>query len=75
MRRVLEPCRTAGVKIVTNAGAANPLAAAELVRRSPARSASRGYVAAVTGDDVLGQLEGASAFRRRAAPWPTSEIA
>ena len=59
MRRVLEPCRTAGVKIVTNAGAANPVAAAELVREIARSLGLAGLrVAAVTGDDVLGQLEG-----------------
>jgi len=59
MRRVLGLCRAGGVKIVTNAGAANPAAAAERVveiARSLGLAGLR--VAAVTGDDVLGQLEG-----------------
>ena len=59
MRKVLVPCRANGVRIVTNAGAANPLAAAKLVldvARSLGLAGLR--VSAVTGDDVLGQLEG-----------------
>ena len=59
MRKVLEPCRAGGVKIVTNAGAANPVAAAEMVREIARALGLAGLrVAAVTGDDVLGQLEG-----------------
>jgi hypothetical protein len=76
MRRVLGPCRRAGVTIVTNAGAANPITAAERVRdiaRSLGLTGLR--VAAVTGDDVLGQLEAACGSRRPGAPWRTSVIA
>src|SRR4029079_7134220 len=59
MRKVLGPCRAGGVKIITNAGAANPLAAAERVREIARSLGLAGLrVAAVTGDDVLGQLEG-----------------
>ena len=54
MRAVLPHCATQGVKIVTNMGAANPLAAA---RRVAAICKDLGFknqrVAAVTGDDVL----------------------
>ena len=54
MQAVLPHCATQGVKIVTNMGAANPLAAA---RRVAAICKDLGFknqrVAAVTGDDVL----------------------
>jgi hypothetical protein len=54
MRAVLPVCASKGIKIVTNMGAANPLAAARKVG-SIARSMglSSLKVAAVTGDDVL----------------------
>jgi hypothetical protein len=54
MRAVLSTCATKGIRIVTNMGAANPVAAA---RRTAAIAAELGHaglkVAAVTGDDVL----------------------
>jgi hypothetical protein len=54
MRAVLPLCAAGGIKIVTNMGAANPLAAA---RKTAAIAASMGLarlkVAAVVGDDVL----------------------
>src|SRR6201999_2964785 len=54
MHAVLPICAAKGIKIVTNMGAANPLAAA---RKTAAIAASMGLprlkVAAVTGDDVL----------------------
>ena len=58
MRAVLPVCRGRGVRIVTNSGAANPVAAAERVREI-ARSLGlpRIRIAAVTGDDVLQCLE------------------
>jgi len=54
MRAVLPACRRRGIRVVTNAGAANPIAAATLVRRL-ARELGLGdiRVAAVVGDDVL----------------------
>jgi hypothetical protein len=54
MRAVLAVCRAKGIKIVTNMGAANPVAAAEKVKEI-ARSLGLGgiRIAAVTGDDVL----------------------
>ncbi|TQI76814.1 uncharacterized protein DUF1446 [Bosea sp. AK1] len=59
MLAVLRPCRDAGTRIVTNMGAANPLAAAELVRDVARRQGLTGLkVAAVTGDDVLEQISG-----------------
>jgi len=53
MRGVLPVCASKGIKIVTNMGAANPLAAA---RKTASIARSMGLslkVAAVTGDDVL----------------------
>lgn len=57
LRAVLPFCAAQGVRVVTNMGAANPLAAA---RRAAAICRDMGLagqrVAAVTGDDVLGVL-------------------
>ena len=59
MDAVLGHCARQGVKIVTNMGAANPLAAAELVADLARRHGLAGLkVAAVTGDDVLGLVKG-----------------
>jgi hypothetical protein len=59
MRAVLPACRANGVKIVTNMGAANPLAAAQATR-AVARAAGLASlsIAAVTGDDVLEEARG-----------------
>jgi hypothetical protein len=57
MRAVLGPCRANGVRVVTNAGAANPLAGAAKVQEIARALGLRGLkVAAVTGDDVLDQV-------------------
>jgi hypothetical protein len=54
MRAVLPACRRNGVTIVTNMGAANPLAAAAVVVDVARELGLAGVkVAAVTGDDVL----------------------
>jgi hypothetical protein len=57
MQAVLPLCAKNGVKIVTNMGAANPIAAAEGTR-GVARALGLGglKIAAVTGDDVLNDL-------------------
>lgn len=58
MAAVLPACARRGTKIVTNMGAANPLAAARAtaeVARKVGRPGLR--IAAVTGDDVLGLVE------------------
>lgn len=54
MRAVLGPCRARGIRIITNMGAANPIAAAEEVGEI-AHSLNLGKIriAAITGDDVL----------------------
>jgi hypothetical protein len=57
MRAVLRPCRTNRVRIVTNAGAAHPVAGAQAVVEVAQSLGLRSLkVAAVTGDDVLEQL-------------------
>lgn len=57
MRSVLPAAHARGVRIVTNAGAANPLGAAQAVARL-AREMQLGplRIAAVMGDDVLAEL-------------------
>ncbi|HEY8475383.1 MAG TPA: acyclic terpene utilization AtuA family protein [Chloroflexota bacterium] len=58
MRGVLQPCFSRGTRIVTNAGAANPLAAGERVVEIARTLGLRGLrVAVVTGDDVLDRLD------------------
>jgi len=57
MRAVLPICVKNKIKIVTNMGAANPLAAAEATRKIARELGLSGLeVAAVTGDDVLDYL-------------------
>jgi hypothetical protein len=57
MRAVLPACVANGVTIVTNMGAANPTAAADMVRAVARELGLAGLpVAAVTGDDVLGEI-------------------
>ncbi|WP_020652597.1 acyclic terpene utilization AtuA family protein [Massilia niastensis] len=54
MRAVLPLCREKGIRIVTNMGAANPLAAAAMVRDIARSMNLHGLrIAAVVGDDVL----------------------
>ncbi|RVU17712.1 acyclic terpene utilization AtuA family protein [Methylobacterium oryzihabitans] len=54
MRAVLRPCRDRGIRIVTNMGAANPVAAAAAVAAVARELGLDGLrIAAVTGDDVL----------------------
>jgi hypothetical protein len=57
MRAVLPKCREKGIRILTNMGAANPLAAAARVRQIAQSLGLEGLkVAAVVGDDVLGAV-------------------
>ena len=54
MTAVLPACAAGGVRVITNMGAANPLAAAATVRDVAARlGLGHLRIAAVTGDDVL----------------------
>jgi len=58
MEAVLGECRKRGTTIVTNMGAANPTAAADVVRGVARRlGLSSVSVAAVTGDDVRGLMD------------------
>ena len=59
MQAVLPACRAKGIRIITNMGAANPVAAAEKVKEI-ARSLGLGgiKIAAITGDDVLEVVRG-----------------
>lgn len=59
MDAVLEPCARDGVRIITNMGAANPVAAARVVAEVARRKGIGSLrVAAVTGDDVLSAVKG-----------------
>lgn len=59
MAAVLDQCASQGITVITNMGAANPLAAARLVADlARARGLSAVRVAAVTGDDVLSLVKG-----------------
>jgi len=61
MRAVLPVCRTNGVRVVTNMGAANPGGAADAVLALAREIGLTGLrVAAVTGDDVLAQVRQAT---------------
>jgi hypothetical protein len=69
MRAVLDPCRANRVRIVTNAGAANPVAGAAAVVEVARSLGLRGLkVAAVTGDDVLELLRRGELERDEASP-------
>lgn len=60
MIAVLPVCRRNGVKVITNMGAANPVAAAEATRAIARKLGLAGLkVAAVTGDDVLDAAQAA----------------
>lgn len=60
-RAVLPACHRNGVRIVTNMGAANPLAAASRIAEIARELGLRGLkIAAVTGDDVLPLLAGST---------------
>jgi hypothetical protein len=57
MDTVLPICARKGIKIITNMGAANPLAAADVIRSVARRHGLSGLViAAVTGDDILAEV-------------------
>lgn len=59
LQAVLAPCRRSGTRIVTNMGAANPLAAAEEAARIARKLGfSSLKIAAVIGDDVLEAVAG-----------------
>jgi acyclic terpene utilization AtuA family protein len=58
MDAVLPACRKNRVRVITNMGAANPVAAAAIVRQRARQLGLAGLnVAAVTGDDVLAEIK------------------
>ena len=59
MDAVLGPCVRQGIRVITNMGAANPSAAAEVVAEVARRKGLTGLrIATVTGDDVLDLIAG-----------------
>jgi len=59
MEAVLRPCAANGVRIITNMGAANPTGAAKATAEVARRLGLPGLrIAAVTGDDVLAEVQG-----------------
>ncbi len=63
MRAVLPASRKNLVKVITNMGAANPVAAGEAVRRVARELGLTGLkIAVVTGDDVLAKIRGTDAM-------------
>ncbi len=59
MRAVLPPAHRRGTRIITNMGAANPVAAARVVAEVARELGIRGLrIAAITGDDVLSLVSG-----------------
>jgi hypothetical protein len=58
MRRILPLCRNSGTRLVSNMGAANPLAAAGRTREVAEEAGLSGLrITAICGDDVLGVFE------------------
>ncbi len=58
MDRVLPLCAEKGVKVITNMGAANPVAAAKVIKKMALDKGIKGLkIAAVEGDDVLQQID------------------
>ena len=76
MRAVLPACRRRGIRIVTNSGAANPIAAAALVRDVAASLGLEGLrVAAVLGDDVLHLARVGALLDAKGSPFePPSDV-
>ena len=66
---VLPHCVSNGVKIISNMGAANPIAAATKTQETARALGLTGLrIAAVTGDDVLHQMPGSYAFMANGEP-------
>jgi len=69
MLAVLRTCSDKGIKIVTNMGAANPLAAAAKIKQvAQTLGLTKLKIAAVTGDDVLDQLRSGDYLDDTGAP-------
>lgn len=58
MMKILPACAGKKIKVITNMGAANPFAAARVVQQMAKDMGLKGFkIAAVTGDDVYGNIE------------------
>ncbi len=58
MDKVLPLCVEKGVKVITNMGAANPVAAAKVIKKMALDKGLKGLkIAAVEGDDILHQID------------------
>lgn len=58
MEKILPLCVEKGIKVITNMGAANPVAAAKVIKEMALKlGLSSLKIAAVTGDDVYDQIE------------------
>jgi Acyclic terpene utilisation family protein AtuA len=68
MQAVLRICSEKKIKIITNMGAANPLAAAAKVRQMAAAMQLDLKVAAITGDDVLETLKAGAYVSDQGSP-------
>ena len=69
MRAVLPHCVPGGVRIISNMGAANPIAAARKTKEVAQELGLRGLrIAAVTGDDVLEHMPGDYRFLKSGEP-------
>ena len=66
MTAVLAGCRARGVRIVTNAGAANPRGAADVVAEVARAASLRLRIAILLGDDVLDLLDAPDAISANA---------
>ncbi len=58
MDKVLPLCAEKGIKVITNMGAANPLAAAKVVKEMAKEKGIKGLkIAAVLGDDIYDSID------------------
>ena len=74
MERVLPACHSRGTRVITNMGAANPLAAARLVAEVARAAGLAGLrIAAVTGDDVTDLIR-SSDLRLTDRPGTTQDL-
>ena len=68
LKAVLSLCRGKGVRVMTNMGAANPLAAAEGSGRCSSLGLQAPRIAAVTGDDALEAIDAANPLEQTGDP-------
>ena len=76
MERVLPLCKSKGVKVITNMGAANPEGAAKVVKKMAEEMGIKGLkIAAVLGDDIFGEIKSFMDFPVLELKKPLSSIA